>query len=161
LLEKKISSLPSTTNKTKLQPTNQSINHNVSFSLLLGQTLAHLPSITRSKFPPLPSQTTTLAATANCSSKSRSAKNKRNRHKELRPQNPQPPSFYSCAIKLPKNPTLQKKKKTPKSFRPQTPPQERRQKKVPKARELRVKKKKKKNKAFPMQSKSNEKRDLQ
>jgi hypothetical protein len=60
-----------------------------------------------------------------------------------------------------KKPNATKKKKTPKSFRPQTPPQERRQKKVPKARELRVKKKKKKNKAFPMQSKSNEKRDLQ
>jgi hypothetical protein len=55
-----------------------------------------------------------------------------------------------------------KKNQTPKSFHPQTPPPERRrQKKVPKARELRMKKKKKKTKALPMQSKSNEKRDLQ
>jgi hypothetical protein len=52
----------------------------------------------------------------------------------------QPPSFNSCAIKLPKKPNTTKKQ-TPKSFRPQTPPPERRQKKVPKARELRVKKK--------------------
>jgi hypothetical protein len=60
-----------------------------------------------------------------------------------------------------KTPTLEKKQ-SPKSFRPQTPPPERREKKVPKARELRVKKKKKKKKkTLPMQSKSNEKRDLQ
>jgi hypothetical protein len=133
-------------NKQNQAPTNQQpINHTVSFSLLLGQTLAHLPSITRSKSPPLLSETTTLAATANCSSKSRSAKNKRNRHKELRPQNRNLLPSKAVQSSFQKTPTLEKKQ-SPKSFRPQTPPPERRQKKVPKARELRVEKKKKEKK---------------
>jgi hypothetical protein len=70
-------------------------------------------------------------------------------------------SFYSCAIKLPKKTQRYKKTKlqNPSTLKPR-PQKVRRQKKVPKARELRVKKNKIKIK-FPMQSKSNEKRDLQ
>jgi hypothetical protein len=145
-----------------LQPTNQPINHTVSFSLLLGQTLAHLPSITRSKFPPqsppLPSQNHHPRCHGKLLIKISIRREQKKQTQRIAATKSQPPSFNSCAIKLPKKPNTTKKQ-TPKSFHPQTPPPERRQKKVPKARELRVKKKK--HKALPMQSKSNEKRDLQ
>jgi hypothetical protein len=137
------------TNKTKLQPTNQPINQ--SHRLFLSSSWSN---------PSTPSIHHQIQASPAVSPASFTNHHPRYHgkllikisiRKEQKKQTKRIAATKSatsflqqlCNQASKKKPNTTKKQKTPKSFRPQTPPPERRrrQKKVPKARELRVKKK--------------------